>query len=104
MGYNTYHQFDIEGDDPSGLTEDDHTQALGVLSEYNEYLFEDSIKWYDQETDMLEYSLRYPETIFKITGDGEEQGDEWIAYYLNGKSQTLRPTVTWPQCNINNFS
>jgi hypothetical protein len=103
MGYYTYHQFDIVGNDPSGLTEDDHKRELGELTGYNDNLFEDSNKWYDEPEEMTEYSKRNPETTFKITGEGEEAGDVWIRYYLNGKTQELIPTVTWPEFNVNNF-
>ena len=36
---------------------------------------------------MREYSKRHPKTVFKLIGTGEEAGDMWIEYYLNGKMQ-----------------
>jgi hypothetical protein len=103
MGYNTYREFEIEGIDNSGLTEEDHTIAIGELTGYGPTLFEEANKWYEEILEMTEYSKRHPKTTFKITGEGEEAGDVWIRYYLNGKTQELIPTVTWPEFNVNNF-
>ena len=33
------------------------------------------------------YSKRYPDIIFKISGDGEENHDIWEEYWKNGKVQ-----------------
>jgi len=103
MGYYTFHEFAIEGNDPSGLTEEDHKTAINILSKYGIELFEDPVKWYDEEENMREYSQLYPTTIFVIAGKGEEQPDIWNAYYLNGKRQELRPEQVWPDFDINNF-
>lgn len=103
MGYETYHQFRIEGDDPSGLTEEEHATAITKLADYT-YLFEESCKWYNEEEDMMKYSLLYPKTVFNVTGEGEENGDLWSAFYLNGERQELRPEVIWPEFDKTMFA
>ena len=55
----------------------------------------DSIKWYDHDDDMLELSRRYPNYYFILDGSGEERGDDWIAYYHNGKHQLCRAQITY---------
>ena len=35
----------------------------------------------------------YPETIFVLEGEGEESGDIWKKYYLDGKCQTSKAEV-----------
>ena len=102
MGYYTYHTFSIEGDDPSGLTEEEHITNIETLADYTG-LFEEYCKWYDESDDMTKYSLLYPTTIFVISGEGEETGDMWSAYYLNGKRQELRPTIVWPDFDKTKF-
>lgn len=44
-------------------------------------------KWYDWEQDMLLLSARFPDVLFQLDGDGEESGDIWRAYFMNGKMQ-----------------
>lgn len=36
---------------------------------------------------MRSFSLRFPNTIFTVQGQGEEQSDRWMEYWKNGKSQ-----------------
>lgn len=45
------------------------------------------IKWYDYNSEMRSFSLRFPNTIFTVQGQGEEQSDRWMEYWKNGKSQ-----------------
>ena len=45
------------------------------------------IKWYDYEFEMKEFSMKFPNTIFIVEGQGEEQSDRWMEYWKNGKSQ-----------------
>lgn len=54
----------------------------------------DSMKWYDHDDDMLELSKRFPEYLFILSGAGEEYGDLWVSYYLNGKMQHC-PAHIW---------
>jgi len=44
-------------------------------------------KWYSNHGDMLRLSKIFPDAIFKVSGVGEERGDEWVRYYKDGKSQ-----------------
>lgn len=56
----------------------------------------DSMKWYDHTVEMLEVSLRYPEYIFILDGDGEEAGDLWRHFYKNGKHYKWTPQIDRP--------
>ena len=42
------------------------------------------LRWYDHEDDMKEFSKRYPNLLFKLSGTGESNGDIWIQYYHDG--------------------
>lgn len=53
----------------------------------------ESCKWYDHDKDMIAMSLSFPDVLFKLHGEGEESGDIWDAYYLNGKMQTHKAKV-----------
>lgn len=53
-------------------------------------------KWYDHEEPMLELSMDFPDCIFTLEGEGEEQGDKWRKRFLNGEMEEIRPDVVWP--------
>lgn len=59
--------------------------------------FSDPCRWYEHDEHMRRISKKYPETIFILEGEGEESGDIWKKYYLNGKCQVARPQVIIPE-------
>lgn len=73
-------------------------EKLEEISGYSiEFGWNDSCKWYDHENDMKALSLLYPETTFLLEGEGEESGDIWQKYFKNGKVQTCRAEIVFPQ-------
>jgi hypothetical protein len=53
----------------------------------------DSVKWYDHETEMKAISLTYPGVLFTMKGEGEEAGDIWTKYFIDGKMQVSRAEI-----------
>jgi len=93
MGYYTTHELEIiRGDD----YETEHKKEISALSGYNDCFSGEGIKWYDHEKHMRAYSKKHPETLFKLIGDGEENGDLWHEYYLNGQMQRCKAVLTFP--------
>ena len=45
--------------------------------------------------DMKELSLRHPEVVFTLDGQGEESGDVWRMYFKNGKFHKSEVTITY---------
>lgn len=72
-----------------------------TLNGYNP--FQDQTKWYDYAKDMIEVSLKYPEIIFEISGEGEESGDIWRHYFKNGRDKRICPEMVWPVFDILTF-
>ena len=73
--------------------------TLERIKEYsNNYNFElessDETKWYEHEDEMKELSKIFPNTLFKLHGEGEENGDIWDKYFLNGKIQECYAKLT----------
>lgn len=66
-----------------------HYKQIGIESGYSNP-FEDTIKWYEHESDMRSYSKKYPDVLFTLNGEGEESGDIWIEYYKNGLMQRTK--------------
>ena len=84
MGYYTDFKLSVSGGDVEAIAKD--------LSEISTYEWDDELtlydaKWYGHQEDMIALSLKYPEVMFCLSGDGEENGDLWKCYYKNGKSQ-----------------
>lgn len=79
-----------------------------VLSQYglSDWIEEDTgnsidrMKWYDWKRDLLEMSKKYPFVIFLLTGEGEENGDMWKAYFLNGKCQVANAIITYDEFDV----
>lgn len=90
MGYYTRYTLEIvSGDD----YRTDYEEEIGQLSDYGPNMFSGEIKWYKWEEHMREYSTRHPETVFKLSGEGEEAGDLWHAYFQNGKMQYAKAQI-----------
>ena len=53
----------------------------------------DSCKWYEHEDDMKVMSKDFPEVLFTLHGEGEESGDIWNKYFLNGKVQVCKAEI-----------
>ena len=91
MGYYTSYELEIvKGDD--GFTE--YEEEISKISGYSN-LFNETCKWYEHEEHMRTYSKQHPNTLFKLIGEGEENGDMWHKYYLNGKMQEVIPEIVF---------
>lgn len=95
MGYYTTHKLEIlENQDYSV----DYEKEISELADYQN-CFDDEIKWYGHEEDMRRYSEKYPNVLFKLYGDGEENGDLWVEYYRNGLMQREKAKITFNEFN-----
>lgn len=89
MGYGTRYNLTVhEGDKciEDILEENEDFNGLYyAFDEHGEGI--DEVKWYDHDEDMIELSKKYPDIVFSLKGDGEEQGDSWYKYFKSGKVQ-----------------
>lgn len=90
MGYYTEFKIELSGD----ITEDDFNNEL---EEYGYGFYDEcmSAKWYSWEDNMKDISTKYPEVLFILSGQGEENEDMWKAYFKNGKSQIEKAVITY---------
>lgn len=58
-----------------------------VVNELGFDPFIDSCKWYNHDEDMRRISKIHPDVLYILGGFGEDPGDRWLKYYMNGKSQ-----------------
>ena len=86
MGYYTLYKLDYDAELETSnkiheFMKDNQDQYYGVLGE-------DSYKWYDHEEEMKTLSIEFPGILFRLDGEGEDQGDVWVKYFKNGKIQS----------------
>ena len=79
-----------------------------IITDDEEYEAEGAIgcvhwKWYNHKSDMAKLSARFPNLIFRLEGEGEEEDDRWHQYYRAGKMQECRAKITikYPEFDIN---
>lgn len=51
---------------------------------------EEPCTWYEHEKDMRAMSEKFADVLFTLRGEGEEGGDIWVKYFLNGKMQVAQ--------------
>ena len=104
MGY--YTDFSITYD-----TEDEAIEKA-LLDKLSNYITEEDIfysiqfnaKWYSFEQDMKEISSLFPDILFTVEGNGDEQDDIWIAYFKYGKMQMEQAKITFGEFDENKLS
>ena len=96
MGYYTYFTIEVIPDQP-----DDLPQVFKDVTDIDfTELSNDSIKWYDYQSNMSDISRKYPNHVFKLTGDGEDYDDKWQAVFVNGNYQQVYAELIYPTINI----
>lgn len=61
------------------------SKIVDSLSKRFEIDNESTAKWYEHEDEMIEVSKQFPDTIFKLQGEGEERIDVWEKFFKDGK-------------------
>lgn len=93
MGYNTNYKLFSSNDEilKSIISLDDDSLAEEIGMEFLKDCGKQYgciyAKWYDHEEKMKNISSKYKGVLFTLRGEGEETGDLWIKYFLNGKMQ-----------------
>lgn len=111
MGYNT--TFDLKWEGEPEAEDDVDERIIAFLKADNspgrhrfDYLhsilvYEDTNqKWYEHDTDMIEFSKHFPKLTFTLTGAGEEHDDLWVAYYQNGEGWSGNATINYPTLDV----
>lgn len=107
MGYYTKYELEIVSG-PETVTRENECETCGATNERKftlhselarecegwDYARVESGKWYTHEEDMKAFSRKHPDTVFKLSGEGEEVGDIWVKYFKNGKMQADKLVVS----------
>ena len=87
MGYYTHFEIIVNNNE---IIDKEIHEKLCEISGYNDWDYWTSsitghFKWYENEHDMYELSMLFPDKVFTVTGNGEESNDIWRNYWKNGK-------------------
>ncbi|PGO60572.1 hypothetical protein [Priestia megaterium] len=99
MGYCTNFYLEVEEGDLrineilESLNEDEFEGLFWAVDEDGDT--RDETKWYDHEEDMVRLSLKFPDVVFELRGEGEENDDMWYKYFKNGKIQKCYAKITY---------
>lgn len=118
MGYATYYTLEVLDVDHKGYDamqiakyiqekqeEDEFYAFASEISDFiesgshdEEFVFDcdEECKWDDHESEMIELSKTFPDIVFKLHGEGEENGDLWDQYFMNGRMQYCPAEIVYP--------
>lgn len=97
MGYCTRYKIDCSD---NVLEEIRKLPNLHPFSVEDNGEIEEPIKWYEYEKDLLEVSNKFQEEKIILYGEGEDSGDIWRAYFLNGKSERIEAKLVFDDPTI----
>ena len=110
MGYLTTYELSYEGPAVGDKAIIDTLGSIDpeyfgdYLDSYNiNMLFEEPLKWYEHDADMIELSKEFPDQIFCLEGRGEDFPDFWIHYYHNGKMKQTVGQVVYDPVDLSNW-
>ena len=105
MGYYTTFELNIEKN-PDNIEMKDVIEKINEIAGWK--MFEDldneycHAKWYDFETEMAEVSKLFPNTVFSLSGEGEDSDDLWRAYFKNGVVKIYQARILYDDENWEN--
>lgn len=62
----------------------------------------ESLKWYEWETDMKALAQQFPDVCFTLTGEGEDRDDNWRACWYKGQFEIVHGHIIYEQSVIYN--
>lgn len=100
MGYYTNFSLDFEPEEPELVeyleeaADQNYFQDANFFHAWTRNL--EPTKWYSYEDDLKSLSKKFPNVLFKLYGNGEEDDDIWVAYAKDGVFETHRPIIVYP--------
>lgn len=103
MGYYTRYELKVEYKDKTKKLENPENFIALLRRECKcaEYALDEDgdtaefCKWYESSKDIKKFSKKYSNLLFTLSGDGEQSGDIWKEYIVNGKSQECKAKITF---------
>lgn len=96
MGY--YTRFGLEVDSEKSIDIIGHFRSIDDSASYalnSDGSCRDQTKWYGHGDSLISISKMYPDVLFTLSGEGEESGDLWKKYAMNGLVQKEEAVITY---------
>ena len=115
MGCYTRHNLEIKLIENNNLIDLDTTEAYKIIEDLRNnctsayYAIDhcginnQPTKWHESTKNLKTFSKNYPSYLFILSGEGEDTGDLWKTYFINGKHQISQAIITYPEFDINKF-
>jgi len=111
MGYITSYSLKICRKDQSNIGHNLAEEVIELLRKQDSPRYaltecgdiKNSCTWYDHEEDLIKFSKYHPDLLFTLSGEGEEAGDIWKKYFINGKVQVEKAQITIKEFNPKYF-
>lgn len=62
--------------------------------------YKESGSWYEAIEQLVDFSNGHPDQLFVLSCEGEEAGDLWRAYVMNGIAQRVDAIITYPPFDL----
>jgi len=113
MGYDTSFKIALIGNEDLSIV-DEVVKSLRLHTPYKlwntknkwapDRITTDNCSWTHHTRDMKLISTLFPLITFEVEGSGEEQGDVWKEYFLNGKTARYEAVITIPEYNSDDLT
>ena len=90
MGYYTRYKLEF---DETNINIENFKAEFEKLTDY--FFPLGTVTWYNWSEDMAKISRNYPNILFTLSGEGEEAGDLWKAYFKDGNVQECKAIITF---------
>ncbi len=96
MGYYTRYSLTVKEGNTDLLEKfiEENENAAYALDSYGETKQE--CKWYSHDEELVRFTKENKDVLFELSGEGEESGDIWKKYFMNGRMQVCKATLTFP--------
>ncbi len=100
MGY--YSDFLITTEPEDSITKDDLVKLSGYSGWhiFKGALLLSEAKWYDVKDHVTQLSQDFPDVKITVKIEGEDKGDLWTIYALNGQVETATAKVSTPPSTL----
>jgi hypothetical protein len=98
MGYYTKYNLEVEGGKGSAqligeLINSNKDARAAILRDGNT---KNKCMWSCHENDLKEFSKKYPNNTFILSGEGEDFPDLWKKRFINGEMARVDAVITYP--------
>ena len=103
MGYYTVFNLEWETNDWLHIIDFLEKNQLDYDAFYSDGKTTGATRWYNYHDQMTKLSLQFPNTLFILSGEGEDCSDLWKEYFKNGKSKRIDVQIVWPPIDLSSF-